>query len=303
MELRHLRYFIAAAREENVTRAALKLHVSQPALSRQIRDLEDEVGFSLLERTAKSVRLTEAGRVFLLEAQAVLDRADEAVEKARAKAGRIEGKLQLGYAPSPSVEILPRVLRSFQAKYPAVRVMLHDLSAEELISQLHEGKLDLALTVRPRGKAARGLNFVELARYPWCVAVPPRHALARARSLTIDQLRSEPLLGYTRKDYPDYYSEVEARFKAGARKPRFAEEHDGVTSLIAGVEAGHGIAILPSCVSCIAGPRLRLVPLRPAGPPLIVGALMKQKTSPVVEEFVKASLPDRKSVGDDVRSL
>jgi DNA-binding transcriptional LysR family regulator len=293
MELRHLRYFIAVAREENVTRAALKLHVSQPALSRQIRDLEDELGFSLLERTAKSVRLTEAGRLFLTEAQAVLERADEAVEKARAKAGRIEGKLQLGYAPSPSVEILPRVLRSFQTKYPAVRVMLHDLTAEEMISQLHEGKLDVALTVRPLGKSARGLNFVELARYPLCVAVPPQHALASAKSVSIDRLLSEPLLGYTRKDYPDYYAEVEARFDGAARKPRFAEEHDSVTSLIAGVEAGHGVAILPCCVSCIAGPRLRLVPLKPAGPPLIVGILRRQKTSTVVEEFLKAALPEQ----------
>ncbi len=291
MELRHLRYFIAVAREENVTRAALKLHVSQPALSRQVRDLEDELGFALLERTAKSVRLTDAGRVFLAEAQAVLDRAAEAVERARARAGRIQGKLQLGYAPSPSVEVLPRVLRSFQAKFPSVRVMLHDLSAEELIAQLHESKLDLALTVRPWGKSSRGLSFTELARYPWCVAMAPGHALARARSVAVNQLLAEPLLGYTRKDYPDYYSEIEERFATASRKPAFAEEHDSVTSLIAGVEAGHGVAILPSCVSCIAGPRLRLVPLRPAGAPLVVGILRLQKTSPLVEEFVKTSLP------------
>jgi DNA-binding transcriptional LysR family regulator len=289
MELRHLRYFIVA-QAENVTRAALKLHVSQPALSRQIRDLEDDLGFPLLERTAKSVRLTEAGRVFLVEAQAVLERAREAVERARARAGRLGSKLQLGYAPSPSVEILPRVLRSFQTKFPAVRVMLHDLSAEEMLSQLHEEKLDLALTVRPFGKSSRGLKFVELARYPFCVAVPPQHPLARARVVPVNRLLAEPFLGYTRKDYPDYYKEVEALFKGSSQKPRFAEEHDGVTSLIAGVEAGHGIAILPSCVRCIAGPRLKLLPLEPAGPPLIVGVLHRLKPSPTVEAFVQASL-------------
>ena len=85
MELRHLRYFVAVAEAENVSRAALKLHVSQPPLSRQIRDLEDELGFLLLKRTAKSVSLTEAGRTFLNEARAVLQRADEGVKKARAK--------------------------------------------------------------------------------------------------------------------------------------------------------------------------------------------------------------------------
>jgi DNA-binding transcriptional LysR family regulator len=291
MELRHLRYFIAAAREENVSRAAVKLHVSQPALSRQIRDLEEELGFSLLMRTAKSVRLTEAGRVFLVEAQAVLDRAVEAVEKARAMAGLGHGKLQVGYAPSPSVEILPRALRAFQAKFPSVRVILHDLSAEEMLSQLHEGKLDVALTVRPSGKSLRGLNFVELARYPLCVAVHPGHALARARAVSIDKLLSEPLLGYTRKDYPDYYTEVEALFRATGRQPGFSEEHDSVTSLIAGVEADHGCAIVPSCIACMAGPRLRLIPLKPAGTPLVVGILLREKPSPMADEFLKTSSP------------
>ena len=107
MELRHLRYFVAVAEAENVSRAALKLHVSQPALSRQIKDLEDELGFPLLERTAKSVRLTEAGRAFLVESRAVLQRADDAVKTARAIATGGAGFLHLGYAPSPTARILP----------------------------------------------------------------------------------------------------------------------------------------------------------------------------------------------------
>lgn len=298
MELRHLRYFIAVAREENVTRAALKLHVSQPALSRQIRDLEDELGFSLLERTAKSVRLTDAGRVLRQEAQEVLDRAQVAVERARARAGRIEGKLHLGYAPSPSVEVLPRTLRAFQTKYPGVRVILHDLTAEDMIAQLHEGRLDAAMTVRPATKSSRGLTFVELARYPFCVAVPPQHPLARAKKVNLDALLAEPLLGYTRKDYPDYYTELETVFKGSPRQPVFAGEHDSVTSLIAGIEAGHGVAILPSCVACLAGPRLRLVPLNPAGPLLTVGVLVKVKATPLVEDFVHTAVSATSSAAD-----
>src|SRR5436189_472732 len=100
VELRHLRYFVAVAEMENVSRAALKLHVSQPALSRQIRDLEDELGFFLLERSAKAVRLTEAGRTFLTEARAVLERTDEAVKAAREVATGERGELHVGYAPS-----------------------------------------------------------------------------------------------------------------------------------------------------------------------------------------------------------
>src|SRR5437016_75278 len=113
MELRHLRYFVAVAEEENVSRAALKLHVSQPALSRQVRDLEEELGFELLERSAKSVRLTNGGRAFLDEARAVLQRAEAAVKKARAVADGEDGELHIGYAPSLTARILPPTLRRF----------------------------------------------------------------------------------------------------------------------------------------------------------------------------------------------
>src|SRR5579859_8153172 len=117
MELRHLRYFVAVAGEENVSRAALKLHVSQPGISRQIRDLEGEIGFQLFERSAKSVRLTPAGMIFLQEARAVLQRAKEAVEKARAADGAASGVINVGYAPTLTVQILPPALRKFQEQF------------------------------------------------------------------------------------------------------------------------------------------------------------------------------------------
>src|SRR6059058_3848925 len=126
VELRHLRYFVAVAEMENVSRAALKLHVSQPALSRQIRDLEDEIGFCLLERTAKSVRLTEAGRAFLNDARELLRQADEAVKKARAIASEEPTELHIGYSPAPFAEVLPKILRAFQRAMPNVHVRLHD---------------------------------------------------------------------------------------------------------------------------------------------------------------------------------
>src|SRR5271154_1566488 len=185
MELRHLRYFVAAAEEENVTRAALKLRVAQPAVSRQIRDLEDELGLALLERTAKSVRLTDAGRVFLEEARAVLERADDAVKAVRAVAGGKRGELHVGYAPSLTVQILPRALRRFQTELPGVRVSLHDLSTQEMLAGLREGRLHVALMVAPTGAQLRGLRFHELARYPICVAVAPGHRFARQRTITL----------------------------------------------------------------------------------------------------------------------
>src|SRR5216684_7421593 len=122
MELRHLRYFVAVGEAQNMSRAALKLYISQSALSKQVRDLEDELGFSLLERTAKSARLTDAGRVFLDEARAVLQRADEARKKARTVAAAEPTELHAGYLSMPFAEILPKTLRAFQQAMPNVRV-------------------------------------------------------------------------------------------------------------------------------------------------------------------------------------
>lgn len=289
MELRHLRYFVAVAEAENVSRAALKLHVSQPAISRQIHDLEAEIGFPLFERSAKSVRLSAAGRIFLVEARAVLQRAAEAVEKARASLAA-PAEISVGFAPSGTVEILPRALRAFMATFPGVRVTLHDLSAEEMLPLLLEKKLDLALTVPPC-KLPRELELKELERYAICVAVSPKHPLAKSKSVSLDQMASEPMVVYHRKDYPDYHKLLEKVFATIGRPPRIGSEHDGVTSLIAAVAAGQGFAIVPSCVQGMAGPRLKLLKLSPALPPMPIVALWRKAAgTELVQAFIAAAL-------------
>jgi len=290
MELRHLRYFVAVAEEENVSRAALKLHVSQPGISRQIRDLEAEIGFQLFERSAKSLRLTAAGKVFLGEARAVLQRAEEAVNKARAVSSGITDEINIGYAPSLTVQILPAALRKFQEQFPNVRVALHDLSTEEMLAQLGEKKLQVALTVRPPAKLLRGLSFEELARYAMCVAVAPKHPLAKSKSVNLGQIAGEPLIAYSRKDYPEYHAMLEKLFASVGRRPRIADEHDSVTSLIAAVESGRGFALVPGCVACMAGPRLKLLALRPALPPIPVVAIWrKESETEPVKSFITAA--------------
>jgi DNA-binding transcriptional LysR family regulator len=293
MELRHLRYFVAAAEAENVSRAALKLHVSQPGISRQIHDLEDEIGFQLFERGAKSLKLTDAGKVFLTEARAVLQHAADAVNRARAVAGGANGEINVGYAPSLTVQILPRALRKFQEKFPAVRVALHDLSTEEMLSQVAEKKLQVALTVRPPPRLLRGLNFEELARYGLSVAVAPNHPLAKSKSISLEQISREPLIAYSRKDYPEYHEMLEKLFATVGRKPRIVGEHDGVSSIVAAVEAGRGFALVPACVACMVGPRLKLLPLRPALPPIPVVAIWRREseTEPL-KFFIAAARPD-----------
>ncbi len=293
MELRHLRYFVAVAEEENVSRAALKLHVSQPALSRQIRDLEDEIGFSLFERDAKSIRLTEAGRVFLGEAWAVIERAGEAVTRARAVALGAGSEIAVGYAPSLTVQILPKALRAFQEKVPNVRVTLHDLSTEEMLFGLLEGKLHAALLPKPTGGALRRLHFTEIARYAICAAVAPGHRLigemGKKKAVPLSRMAQEPFVAYTRKEYPDYHDLFDCSFASLPRKPRIAEEHDGVTSLLAAVESGRGLALLPECVADMVGSRLVLLPLSPAPMPASVGvAWRREEAVPALEQFIAA---------------
>jgi DNA-binding transcriptional LysR family regulator len=291
MELRHLRYFVAVAEEENVSRAALKLHVSQPGLSRQIRDLEDEIGFQLFERSAKALRLTAAGKVFLTEARDVLQHAEDAVKKARAAAGGAQGEIHVGYAPSLTVQILPPMLRAFQGGFPRVRVSLHDLSSEEMLEQLGK-KLQVALTVRPPAKLLRGLSFVELARYAMVVAVAPNHPLAKLKAITLQQVAPEPLIGLNRKDYPEAHVETKRLFTAVGLKPNIAEEHEGGTGIVAAVEAGRGIALVPSSLACIVGTRVKLLPLKPALPPIPVGAVWrKESETELVKNFIAAAKP------------
>ncbi|HLP78691.1 MAG TPA: LysR substrate-binding domain-containing protein [Candidatus Paceibacterota bacterium] len=286
MELRHLRYFVAVAETENVSRAALKLHVSQPALSRQIRDLEDELGFQLLERTAKSVSLTEAGRVFLKEACALLKQTENAVEKARSVANG-STELHVGYSPTPTARILPPTLRAFQAVMPNVRVKLHDLSNYENLLGLREGTLQLAFVVRPRkASALNKLKFEELSRDPMRLAVSPNHPLARRGVVSLADAAREPFVVYSRKDYPDYHDSLAVIFAGIKGKLRIVEEHDGVSSLIPAVEAGAGVAMVPQSLSCVVGNRLKLLRITPEPAPLILGiASLPTKLTVAAETF------------------
>ncbi len=287
MELRHLRYFVAVAEMENVSRAALKLHVSQPALSRQIRDLEDEIGFCLLERTAKSVRLTEAGRVFLNDARALLQQAAEAVKKARAVAGAEPAELHVGYSPAPFAHVLPKALRAFQSAMPDVHVRLHDLSYQAILAGMREGRLQLGLIVRPPKASSLGdLRYEELFRERVCVAVAPQHPFARRRTIPLAEVASEPLIGLTREDYPGYYDILSIVFSKANRKPRVVEEHDSMSGVISSVEAGTGVAMVVDVFDYSFGNRIKLLHVSPEPKPISIGvAALKGKLSLAAEKF------------------
>jgi DNA-binding transcriptional LysR family regulator len=290
VELRHLRYFVGVAEMENVSRAALKLHVSQPALSRQIRDLEDEIGFALLERTAKSVSLTEAGRVFLNEARAVLYQSEEAVKKAMAVATASHSELHVGYPPTPTAHILPGILRAYQRAMPNVHLKLHDLSNEENVTGVREGRLHLAFVVRtPKSSALRGLRFEELTRERMCLAVSPNHPLAGRRTVSVADAAREPFIGLARAEY-HYHDFVSAIFGSTKRKPRHVEEHDSVSSIISSIEAGTGVALALEAFGYSYGNRVKLLRLTPEPKPITLGiAAPKGPLTPAAEKFCQCA--------------
>src|SRR3989475_10546976 len=285
---------------ENVSRAALKLHVSQPALSRQIRDLEDEIGFSLLERTAKSVRLTDAGRAFLDNARALLQNADEAVTKARAVASAEPTELHVGYSPTPFAEILPKTLRGFQRAMPKVHVRLHDWSNKTILDGVRDGRLQLGLITRsPKTSALHDVRFEELLRQRVCVAVAPQHPFARRRAIPLTEVAAEPLVGLTREDYPNYYDLLPIIFSKVKQKPRVIEEHDSMPGVMSAVEAGTGVAVTVDFGYSF-GNRVRFLHLTPEPKPFSVGIVAtKGRLSPAAEKFwqcAKEAAPRKRSL-------
>jgi len=287
MELRHLRYFVAVGQEENMSRAAVKLHVSQPALSKQVRDLEDEIGFSLLRRTAKSVRLTEAGRVFLDNARALLRHADEAVKEARAIATVEPAELHVGYSPTPVAEILPKILRAFQKKMPNVHVRLHDWTNQAILDGVRDGRLQLGLIVRPpKASSLRDLRYEELFQDRVCLAVAPQHPFARRRAIPLTEVAAEPLICLTREDYPEYHDYLSITFSKVKQKPRIVEEHDSMAGILSSVEAGAGVAFGADVFGYSFGPRVKVLHLTPEPKPISIGlAALKGKLSPAAEKF------------------
>jgi DNA-binding transcriptional LysR family regulator len=288
VELRHLRYFVAVAEAENVLRAATqKLHVSQPAVSRQIRDLEDELGVQLFERTGKAVNLTDAGRLFLKEARGVLERTAEAVRNVRALAETGETELHIGHSPLPGAQIVPAALRAFQQAMPNVHVTLHDWTNDELLAGVRDGRLQLTLIVPPlkRGEFHE-LRFEELARESVRIAVPPNHRFAHRRSVSLADAAKEPFVGLTREHSPSYYVYLAAIFAGIKNKPRVVEEHDSMLGVLSAIEAGTGVCLAVGSIGYTFGNRVKLVRLTPEPTPISFGmAARKGRLTPATEKF------------------
>lgn len=290
MELRHLRYFVAVAEAANFTKASAKLRVAQPALGRQVRDLEDEIGVDLMRRGPRGVVLTAEGKLFLEEARDLLARTDESIAKVRALARGELGELNIGYSPSPTVEILPPSMAAFEKAVPRVKVTLHDLAGDELVDGLKNGVLDLAVMVQPSVEQSTGLKFEMLRQYPYCVAMAASHPFARRKSVPVELFAAEPLVALRRKDYSEFYRILDRVVAPTGLRPRIAVECDSASSLITGVEVGRGIALVSTTFRQVTGKRLVFRPLTGTSEVQTIGISRAENgdVTPAGEKFCEA---------------
>jgi DNA-binding transcriptional LysR family regulator len=275
MELRHLRYFVAVAEAENFTKAAARLHLAQPALSRQVLALEEEIGVDLLKRTPRGVMLTAEGKLFLDRVYGILRQTDEAVAEVRALTRGEAGELHIGYGPLPTIELLPPAMAAFRKAAPQVKVTLHDMGGEEMIVGLREGVLELAVGPHP-GLEEQGIAFECLKRYPYRVVCAPEHPLAKKKSATLQEAQAAGLIVYQRKGFADYHSRIRKLLAVKTIAPYIVQECDGGPSLLTAVDMGLGVAILHDVARLTASPRLKFVPIKPEPQPIEIGILHAQ---------------------------
>jgi LysR family transcriptional regulator, benzoate and cis,cis-muconate-responsive activator of ben and cat genes len=297
MELRHLKYFVAVAEEQSITRAAARLYISQPPLSRQIRDLENELGVKLFDRTARTIQLTETGQIFLHEARCVLERADQATDSIKAFALGKRGRIKIGYAAPSTVELLPYILRLFRETHPQIGVQLAALTQRELAQGLRERTVDAALIVSISPKDFAGFTIKELTSYPVRVVFDRKHRFAKMREVPLTELVDEPIITLSSKENPEARAGLLKILAPVTKSPNIVEEYDDVMSRIAAVAAGRGVTLDFQSLAAVAGRRLLYRPLRPSPPPLPIAiAYRADSLSKATAAFVAAARAIRPKV-------
>lgn len=263
MQLQQLRYFVAVAEFRHFTQAADELGVSQPTLSKQIHTLEMSLGAPLFERIRGGVTLTVAGETLLPLAQRMIADADAARDAVADIVGLRRGEVRLGATPSLCSSLLPAVLRDYRAEHPGIRLHVTEGSSQDLIAELLAHTLDLALIVLPEQGADPALETVELLRESLVVAsVASGPAPTVARQLDLTELRHTPMVMF-RDGYDIRDVTLQACERAGFT-PKFAVEGGEMDAVLAFVEAGLGVALVPSMVLANR-PLLRATPLAPPG--------------------------------------
>jgi LysR family transcriptional regulator, hca operon transcriptional activator len=244
MELRHLRYFVAVAEEGSLTVAAQKrLHTAQPSLSRQIHDLELEVGVQLLSRGPRGVELTPSGRVFLDHARTALLQVEAAGEAARRAAQPARTSFAIGFLTGYEMDWLPAVMDILRSELPSTAVVIHSQDSPDLAAGLMRGKIDLAF-LRPE-KPAPGLIFKPLRRDPLIVLMPRDHALAARSSIRPQDIAGETFIGVSATRAPTLKAAIDDYAKRAGINLKPEHQAENIAMAISMVASTRGVALLP----------------------------------------------------------
>lgn len=272
MELRHLRSFVVLAEELNFTRAAVRLHMAQPALSVQMRRLEREIGSPLLYREGRGTKLTDAGRVFLQHARQTLADARLCVTSAQLAAHGEMGQLVIGYSTAAEFRAFPAIVPAFKAKWPNVHLSFRQLGVVQQIDGLRRDELDLAFTWLPI--STEEFDVAPLIEEPFSVAVYERHPLASAPSVSIKALSRESLVLFARELNPELSYELEQLFLRVGAEMNVVYELDSVVSVLNFVAMQAGCSVIPDFLRLLSRPG---VVFKSLTPPTLVKTLAVAK--------------------------
>ena len=291
LELRQLEYFLSVTDGMNISQAAKRLGITQPALSRQIRAFEESLGWTLLERGKKSISLTREGAIVVAEGRRIMRSVELGMKRMRQE---IDGaELRVGYAPSLASGLIEKAMACFTERFPRVRVSWSDCSSQEMWTGVKEGTLDLILEV---SSSDPEIHWVPLSQRQFRVAVPPKHALAKKRFLKPEHLNGERLLLLSRHDYPGYWGQVTNYFSSHHIDAKVAGEFDGISSLRMGVEAGLGLAFVAGTP-----PGMTTLKLKPEPNPICVA--IGYKSTRKISEWEQGFIEEMKRIGSTTQSI
>lgn len=288
MELRHLRYFVAVAEELSFRRAAERLHIAQPPLSVQIRQIETEVGAELFSREKRKIRLTEAGRVFLEHARQTLAYVNRSVVLTRQAANGEVGHLSIGCGTAAEFRVFPTLVPLFKKQWPNVHLTFHNLRTPRQIEQLRRDELDLAFAWLP--VPSQEFESHALAKEPFVVMLAANHPLASATSLSIKDLSKEPLILFSRNLDLELFHQIEQLFLEAGAVMNVAYELESLVSMLNFVTMGVGCSVFPDYIRML--PRQGLVyrPLRAPNLVKTLGVIRKRDKRGLAESFYRFTM-------------
>jgi DNA-binding transcriptional LysR family regulator len=263
MELRHLRYFVAVAENLNFTKAAAKLHLAQPSLTRQIHNLEEEIGVRLLNRSKSQVALTEEGRSFLVDARRVLALATESVQAVQRLSRGETGQLNIAYSSNFNFELLPETLGAFRLAFPHVALNLFDMAPAEQFRALEARKIDLGFVGLRPPASARGLQWESIARHRTVVVLPVKHPLARKRRVNLGALKTMFFVGMSEKTHPGFRDWLCETCQPAGFTPRILQDAELEPALMTFVAEGLGVTLAREHIKTLPHPGVAIRPLAP----------------------------------------